>query len=106
MRGRARVVCTRSKRRTSGFRSNRDTWRDHPGPLFFTQYSYLGYDPRGMRDKYTNYFRNNQNESLVSQAYSVANPGHFKGYGANSWGLTADEGLRQNRIAGVFQALA
>jgi exo beta-1,2-glucooligosaccharide sophorohydrolase (non-reducing end) len=63
-----------------------------PGPLFFTQYSYLGYDPRGMRDKYTNYFRNNQNESLVSQAYSVANPGHFKGYGANSWGLTAVDG--------------
>jgi hypothetical protein len=63
-----------------------------PGPLFFTQYSYLGYDPRGMRDKYTNYFRNSQNESLVSQAYSVANPGHFKGYGADSWGLTAVDG--------------
>lgn len=45
-----------------------------PGPLFFTQYTYLGYDPRGLRDKYTNYFRNNQNESLVSQAYSVAKP--------------------------------
>jgi hypothetical protein len=28
-----------------------------PGPLFFTQYSYLGYDPRGVRDKFTNYFR-------------------------------------------------
>jgi hypothetical protein len=24
-----------------------------PGPLFFTQYSYLGYDPRGVRDTYT-----------------------------------------------------
>jgi len=63
-----------------------------PGPLFFTQYSYLGYDPRGVRDKFTNYFRNNRNESLVSQAYSIANPGHFKGYGANSWGLTAVDG--------------
>lgn len=63
-----------------------------PGPLFFTQYSYLGYDPRGVRDKFTNYFRNNRNESLVSQAYSVANPGHFKGYGADSWGLTAVDG--------------
>jgi len=65
---------------------------ESPGPLFFTEYSYLGYDPRGMRDKYTNYFRNNRNEALVSQAYSVANPGHFKGYGANSWGLTAVDG--------------
>ena len=63
-----------------------------PGPLFFTQYSFLGYDPRGVRDKFTNYFRNNRNESLVSQAYSVANPGHFKGYGADSWGLTAVDG--------------
>ena len=63
-----------------------------PGPLFFTQYSYLGYNPRGVRDTYSDYFRNNTNESLVSQAYSVANPGHFKGYGADSWGLTAVDG--------------
>ena len=63
-----------------------------PGPLFFTQYSYLGYDPNGVRDSFTNYFRNNRNESLVSQAYSIANPGHFKGYGADSWGLTAADG--------------
>ncbi len=63
-----------------------------PGPLFFTHYSYMGYDPRGMRDQYSNYFRNNQNEALVSQAYSIANPRHFKGYGANSWGLTAVDG--------------
>ncbi len=63
-----------------------------PGPLFFTQYSYMGYDPRGMRDKYSNYFRNNRNEALVSQAYSIANPKQFKGYGANSWGLTAVDG--------------
>ncbi len=63
-----------------------------PGPLFFTHYSYMGYDPRGFRDKYTNYFRNNRNESLMNQAYAVSNPGHFKGYGANSWGLTAVDG--------------
>ena len=63
-----------------------------PGPLFFTQYSFMGYDPRGVRDQYTNYFRNNRNESLMSQAYSIANPGHFQGYSANSWGLTAVDG--------------
>jgi hypothetical protein len=63
-----------------------------PGPLFFTHYSYLGYDARGVRDKYTNYFRNNRNESLMSHAYAIANPGKFKGYGANSWGLTAVDG--------------
>ena len=63
-----------------------------PGPLFFTQYSYMGYDPRGFRDKYTNYFLNNRNEALMSQTYSVANHGKFKGYGENSWGLTAIDG--------------
>ena len=52
----------------------------------------MGYDPRGVRDPYSNYFRNNRNEALVSQAYSIDNPKHFKGYGANSWGLTAVDG--------------
>ncbi|MGA7316958.1 MAG: glucoamylase family protein [Silvibacterium sp.] len=63
-----------------------------PGPLFFTQYSYMGYDPRGWRDTFANYFVNNRNEALVSEAYSIANPLHWKGYGADSWGLTAVDG--------------
>ncbi len=65
---------------------------DSPGPLFFTDYSYLGYDPRGWRDKYANYYVNNRNEALVSQAYSIANPSHWKGYGPDTWGLTAVDG--------------
>ncbi len=68
-----------------------------PGPLFFTQYSYQGYDPHGWRDKYTDYFINNRNEALVSQAYSIANPLHMKGYGADAWGLTAVDGPRGYR---------
>lgn len=63
-----------------------------PGPLFFTQYSYMGYDPRGWRDRYANYWINNCDEARVSQAYSVENPHHWKGYGADSWGLTAVDG--------------
>ncbi|HEY6447037.1 MAG TPA: glucoamylase family protein [Acidobacteriaceae bacterium] len=63
-----------------------------PGPLFFTQYSYMGYDPRGRRDKYTDYFVNNSNEALMSQAYSKVNPRHMKGYGGDCWGLTAVDG--------------
>jgi hypothetical protein len=70
---------------------------DSPGPLFFTHYSYMGYDPRGWRDKYANYFENNRNEALVSQAYSVANPFHWKGYGADAWGLTAVDGSKGYR---------
>jgi exo beta-1,2-glucooligosaccharide sophorohydrolase (non-reducing end) len=63
-----------------------------PGPLFFTQYSYMGFDPRGLRDRYTDYFENNRDEALMSQAYAIANPLHRKGYGADCWGLTAVDG--------------
>lgn len=59
-----------------------------PGPLFFTHYNFFGLDPH-FRDKYTDWFRNNRNISLVQQKYAVENPGHFKGYGANAWGLSA-----------------
>jgi hypothetical protein len=75
-----------------GITMNMDYTSDSPGPLFFTDYSYLGYDPHGWRDKYADYFDNNRNESLISQAYSVANPLHRKGYGADAWGLTAVDG--------------
>jgi hypothetical protein len=63
------------------------------GPLFFTQYSYLGFDPHSLRDRYTtSYFENNRNIALISWAYSIANPKKFPGYGADAWGLTAGDG--------------
>jgi hypothetical protein len=63
------------------------------GPLFFTQYSYLGFDPHSLRDRYTSsYFENNRNIALISRAYSVANPKKFPGYGSDAWGLTAGDG--------------
>ena len=61
------------------------------GPLFFTQYSYMGFDPRGIRDRYTDYFENNREIALINRAYCEANPGHFAGYGADDWGLTASD---------------
>jgi hypothetical protein len=61
------------------------------GPLFFTQYSFMGFDPRGIRDRYTDYFENNRNLALIDLAYCEANPGHFQGYGADDWGLTASD---------------
>jgi len=59
------------------------------GPLFFTHYSNLGFDPRYKRDAYANYFDNARNISLVHQAYCSANPLGFGGYSAYVWGLTA-----------------
>ena len=61
------------------------------GPLFFTQYSFMGFDPRGIHDRYTDYFDNNRNLARINLAYCIANPGHFKGYGPDDWGLTASD---------------
>ena len=62
------------------------------GPLFFTHYSYMGFDPRGIHDRFTDYFNNNQAMARINLAYCLRNPGHYAGYGANFWGLTASDG--------------
>jgi len=59
------------------------------GSLFFTQFSFLGLDPRGRRDRFTNYFRNNRSLALINRAYCIENPGHYEGYGPSCWGLSA-----------------
>jgi exo beta-1,2-glucooligosaccharide sophorohydrolase (non-reducing end) len=59
------------------------------GPLFFTHYSFLGFDPRNKQDQFTDYFENNQAIALINRAYCIENPGHFKGYGEKFWGLSA-----------------
>jgi exo beta-1,2-glucooligosaccharide sophorohydrolase (non-reducing end) len=64
---------------------------DYGGPLFFTHYSYLGFDPRNKRDDYTNYFINNRNIALIHNKYCDANPGGHTGYSADTWGLTASD---------------
>ena len=68
------------------------------GPLFFTHYSFLAFDPHRLHDRYTggaggaSYFDNNRNIALINRAYCIANPKHYAGYGADAWGLTASDG--------------
>ena len=63
------------------------------GPLFFTDYSYFGFDPHSLHDRYTSsYFKNNQNIALINRAYCIDNPKHLPGYGPDAWGLTASDG--------------
>lgn len=64
---------------------------DYGGPLFFSHYSFLGFDPRHKKDQYCNYFINNRNITLIHREYSIANPRGWLGYNANSWGLTASD---------------
>jgi hypothetical protein len=59
------------------------------GPLFWAQYSYIGLDPRHLKDQYANYWDVVRNHALSDYAYCVANPKGFKGYGKDCWGLTA-----------------
>jgi hypothetical protein len=69
-----------------------DVGGDHGGPLFFTHYSYMGLDPRQVRDRYTQYCKNNRAIAMINRAYCIANPGNYKGYGPDCWGLTASDG--------------
>ncbi len=64
---------------------------DFGGPLFFSQYSFLGLDPRGLKDQYADYWEQNKNHTLINRAYVIDNPKKYKGYGPKSWGLTASD---------------
>jgi hypothetical protein len=64
---------------------------DYGGPLFFSQYSFLGLDPRGLKDSYADYWEQNKNHTLINREHCIRNPKKFKGYGENCWGLTASD---------------
>jgi hypothetical protein len=66
-------------------------------PLFGHQYSHIWIDFRGIQDGYMrtrgiDYFENSRRATLSQRAYAMANPGAWRGYGADVWGLTASDG--------------
>lgn len=84
------------------------------GPLFWAHYSYLGLDPRGLKDRYADYWQETQNQALINYSWCVANPNKFKGYGPDSWGLTSSYSVKgysghapaENRDLGVIAPTA
>jgi hypothetical protein len=64
---------------------------DYGGPLCFAHYSFLGLDPRGLKDRYADYWEQNVNHTLINRQHCIRNANHFKGYGAECWGLTASD---------------
>jgi predicted esterase len=67
------------------------------GPQFGHQYSHVWIDFRGIQDEYMrekgiDYFENSRRATLANRAYCMRNPGKFKGYSDNIWGLTASDG--------------
>ncbi len=61
------------------------------GPLFFTHYTFMGFDPRDKSDLFCNYFEHGRNAALVHREYAIENPQGHTGYGENCWGLTASD---------------
>lgn len=59
------------------------------GPMFWSHYSFLGLDPRGLTDDYVNYGDATSNHAKIMYQYCLANPKGYQGYNAKSWGLTA-----------------
>lgn len=64
------------------------------GPLFWAHYSYLGLNPKGLKDRYADYWEENRNHTLVNRAWCIQNKGEFKGYGEDLWGLTASYSVK------------
>ena len=62
---------------------------EYGGPLFWAHYSYLGLNPKGLSDKYADYWQLNVNQTLINYKWCSENPKHFKGYSESRWGLTA-----------------
>ena len=67
---------------------------DKGGPLFFSHYSFLGLNPRGLSDTYANYEEQNVNHTLINRQYCIENPKGWQNYSAVVWGLTASDNHR------------
>lgn len=62
------------------------------GPLFFAHYSFLGLNPKGLKDQYADYWEQNKTHTLINHAYCKDNPKRYSGYSEHCWGLTASDG--------------
>jgi len=61
------------------------------GPLFFSQYSFLGINPNGLVDAYADYTIQTKNHVYINYNYCKANPKNYFGYSTSCWGLTASD---------------
>ena len=64
---------------------------NYGGPLFFSHYSFLGINPKGLADQYANYETQVVNHTKINYEYCKSNPNNFYGYSDQSWGLTASD---------------
>ncbi|MEW4924862.1 glucoamylase family protein [Algibacter sp. 2305UL17-15] len=82
------------------------------GPLFWAHYSYTGLNPKGLKDKYADYWKLVQNQAKIHHKHALANPHNYKGYGDSIWGLTSSysvkgyKGHRPDKDLGVVAPTA
>lgn len=67
---------------------------EYGGPLFWAHYSFLGLDPRNLKDEYAEYWQHNRNHSLINWQWCTVNPKNFAGYSEDCWGLTASYSVK------------
>lgn len=63
--------------------------QQYGGPLFWAHYSFLGLDPRKLKDRYADYWKEMTNHVLINRQWCIENPLNYEGYGENCWGLTS-----------------
>jgi hypothetical protein len=61
------------------------------GPLFLSQYSFVGINPNGLVDTYADYKKQVTNHTKINYEYCKANPRGWNGYSNLCWGLTASD---------------
>ncbi len=83
---------------------DRDSWGSAYGqqhlrfaPIFGHQFTHCWVDFRGVKDDYMrrrgfDYFENSRRATYAQQAYAIANPEGWAGYGRDVWGVTACDG--------------
>jgi len=59
------------------------------GPLFWAHYSFLGLNPKDLKDKYGDYWLLNKNHALIHYKHAIENPYDYEGYSDECWGMTS-----------------
>ncbi|TAI48377.1 glucoamylase family protein [Flagellimonas allohymeniacidonis] len=82
------------------------------GPLFWAHYSYLGLNPKGLKDQYGDYWKLNTNHAAIHYRHCIENPNDYEGYSEKCWGLTSSYSMkgyaahRPDRDLGVISPTA
>ncbi len=61
------------------------------GPLFLSQYSFLGINPTGLKEGGVDFEKQAKNHALINYGYCKTNPKNYYGYSDSVWGLTASD---------------